>query len=129
MIAFIHLRRANRARQAEWRGATAVDLAFRGLELAGEVGELEEAVVALLSLSTATGRLANLLKKTTRLNRGILGTTETPEALLEAVQDEAGDVLISLDLICMELGIDLPSSAVAKFNKTSIKHGLKTRLV
>lgn len=105
------LRNANMARQAEWPGAEAVDLAFRGLELAGETGEL-----------------ANLLKKVVRLNRGITGTYEQREALMQAVQDEVADVLISLDLVCMDLGIDLSLAVAAKFNATSLKHGLETRL-
>ena len=105
------LRKANEARQAEWPGAEAVDLAFRGLELAGETGEF-----------------CNKLKKLVRIQRGIKGTTEAPEALMRDIQDEAADILISLDLICMDLGIDLGLSTAAKFNATSLKHNLLTRL-
>jgi NTP pyrophosphatase (non-canonical NTP hydrolase) len=122
------LRRANMARQAEWPGAGAVDLAFRGLELAGEVGELEDAVVDMVAVSAATGRVCNLAKKLVRIRRDIHGTSETAEHLLRAMQDEAADVLISLDLLCMDLGIDLSIAAAAKFNETSIKKGLLTRL-
>lgn len=122
------LRRANMARQAEWPGAGAVDLAFRGLELAGETGELEDAVVDMVAVSAATGRVCNLAKKLVRIRRDIHGTTEAPEALMRAVQDEAADVLISLDLLCMDLGINLSLAAAAKFNETSIKKGLTTRL-
>ena len=105
------LRKANRVRQLEWPGSENIDLAFRGLELAGEVGEL-----------------CNKLKKLVRIRRGIEGTTEVPSALMRGVQDEAADVLISLDLICMELGFDLSLATMVKFNETSMKHGLETRL-
>ena len=105
------LREANAARQAEWHGGEKVDLAFRGLELAGEVGEL-----------------ANKLKKLVRLDRGIHGTSEAREALLADIRDEAGDVLVCLDLVAMELGIDLGPATREKFNKTSVKQGLQTRM-
>ena len=105
------LRQANMARQAEWPGAEAVDLAFRGLELAGETGEL-----------------CNLLKKAVRLKRGIKGTYEQNEKLARMIENEAADVLICLDLVCMDLGIDLSLVVARKFNETSMKHDLVTRL-
>jgi hypothetical protein len=39
------------------------------------------------------------------------------------------DVIICVDLICMHENIDLERSTVDKFNGTSEKYGLKTRLV
>lgn len=42
--------------------------------------------------------------------------------------NEMGDVLVTLDLLADELGIDLSSAVADKFNKTSIKNGLQTRL-
>jgi NTP pyrophosphatase (non-canonical NTP hydrolase) len=105
------LRDANMVRQMEWPGSEAVDLAFRGLELAGETGEL-----------------CNKVKKLVRLNRGIQGTTEGREALMQAIRDEAADVMISLDLLCMDLDLDLSLAVAAKFNETSLKHGMQTRL-
>jgi NTP pyrophosphatase (non-canonical NTP hydrolase) len=105
------LREANIARQKEWRGAEKVDLAFRGLEMAGEAGEL-----------------ANKLKKLVRLQRGITGTQEEREALLDDIADEMGDVLVCLDLIAEDLGIDLGLATRIKFNKTSAKQGLNTRM-
>lgn len=105
------LRIANETRQAEWPGGEHVDLAFRGLELWGESGEL-----------------GNKLKKLVRIQRGIKGTTEGLPDLMSDICDEIGDVLISLDLIAMELGIDLSLATRSKFNQTSEKHGLSTRL-
>lgn len=110
-LCFSDLRAANRARQAEWPGAEAVDLAFRALEVSGEAGEL-----------------ANLAKKMVRLQRGISGTREGHTALLEAIAKEAADVVISLDLMCDDLGIDLGWAVEGKFDETSAKHNLNTRL-
>ena len=111
MTDLVTLRKANEARQAEWPGAEAVDLAFRGLELAGEAGEL-----------------CNLLKKAVRVQRGIKGTYEQHAELSAKIEDEAADVVICLDLICMDLGIDLSLVVARKFNATSLKNGLLTRL-
>ena len=108
---FVDLRLANMARQEEWPGGEHVDLAFRGLEMAGEAGEL-----------------ANKLKKLVRLQRGIKGTTEDQKALLLEVLDEMADVVICVDLIAMHLDLSLNFGVRAKFNATSEKHGLKTRL-
>lgn len=82
------LRDANIARQMAWPGGEHVRPNFRGLELSGEVGELN-----------------NLLKKLVRIELGISGTTETREALMHALADEIGDVAICLDLVGMELGV------------------------
>lgn len=106
-----HLRIANTARQAEWPGGEHVDLAFRGLELAGEVGEL-----------------LNLVKKVVRLKRGITGTYEQMVDLHLTLQDELADVVICTDLLAMELGVDLSKAVPLKFNATSVKNGLETRL-
>lgn len=128
MLTLAPLREANVARQAEWPGGEKVDLAFRGIELTGEIGELEEIVVSLMAMSTANGRLANKLKKLVRLDRGIHGTSEARAALLADIEDEMGDIIVSLDLVAMDLGIDLGRAARRKFNKTSVKQGLQTRM-
>ena len=106
-----NLRRANVARQAEWPGGEHVDLCFRALEMAGEAGEL-----------------ANKLKKLVRLQRKITGTNEDRATLMKEIADEMGDVIITVDLIGMEIGISAAAAVEDKFNATSIKHGLKTRL-
>lgn len=110
-LCFSALREANRARQAEWPGAERADLAFRALEVAGEAGEL-----------------ANKVKKVLRLMRGIKGTQEGHDDLLAAIAKEAADVVISVDLLCDDLGIDLGWAVTGKFDETSAKHGLKTLL-
>ena len=100
------LRDKNIQRQNEWPGHDRADLSFRTIELAGETGELCEAI-----------------KKHIRSKRGIAGTT----ASIEDIVDEVGDVLISLDLLCLELGINLELAVKRKFNKTSEKYGLRTK--
>jgi len=85
---FTELRRANKARQEEWPGGGKIDLPFRGLELAGETGEL-----------------LNLVKKRVRINLGIQGTKETPQALHHSLREEIGDVMACLDLVAMSAGL------------------------
>lgn len=104
---FRTLSQANLSRQAEWPGSDKADLGFRMLEVFGETGELAEA-----------------LKKYTRAQRGIAGTTAT----LENIADEMGDVVIALNLLALQLNIDLGEATANKFNKTSVKYGLRTRL-
>lgn len=108
MTTFAELRAANEARQKEWdTGAEPVSLAFRGCELAGEVGEA-----------------LNVVKKLERERYGIRGSRATPEMLAE----ELADVVICVDLIARQAGIDLGAVVVAKFNATSEKYGFATRI-
>lgn len=101
------LRDANAARQVEWDPSDKITLAFRGNELAGEVGEA-----------------CNVIKKLERERLGIGGSRDTKDHLAE----ELADVVICADLIAMTAGIDLDRAVKQKFNSTSEKLGLKTRL-
>ncbi|MCJ8335625.1 MAG: MazG-like family protein [Epibacterium sp.] len=101
------LRTANVTRQAEWPGSEQADIAFRAIEVAGEFGEVAEAV-----------------KKFLRAERGIKGSTAT----LEDVADEMADALIALDLLANQMGLDLSKAVQRKFNRTSEKYGPQTRL-
>lgn len=101
------LRAANIARQKEWDPAGSLSLTFRSTELAGEVGEA-----------------CNVVKKIERERLGIAGSRATKEQLAE----ELADVVICTDLIAMAEGIDLNEAIAAKFNATSEKVGLSTRL-
>jgi NTP pyrophosphatase (non-canonical NTP hydrolase) len=100
------LRQANKTRAAEW-GAEGITLSYRGNELAGEVGEA-----------------CNLIKKLDRERLGYVGTRASLQELIE----ELADVIICVDLIAMDLGVELEDEVKAKFNKTSSKYGLETRL-
>lgn len=107
MASYPTLRDANQARQKEWDAGNQITLAYRGNELAGEVGEA-----------------CNVLKKLERERLGIRGSRATKEQLAE----ELADVVICADLIAMDAGIDLDEAVRAKFNATSEKVGLATRL-
>ncbi len=104
---FEKLRAANQKRHLEWAEGGELSLSFRGVELAGEVGEA-----------------CNEIKKLERHRIGIVGGKEDVSGLRE----ELSDILISVDLIAMDLGIDLGEAVREKFNQTSVKYGLGTRL-
>lgn len=106
-IHFGTLRAANRHRQAEWDKDARIGLSYRGNELAGETGEA-----------------CNIMKKLERERLGIRGSRATVEDLSQ----ELADVIICCDLIAMGEGIDLEEAVAAKFNLTSEKVGLATRL-
>lgn len=101
------LAEANRRRQKEWDPDNQVTLAYRGNELAGEVGEA-----------------CNIIKKLERERLGIKGSRATEEQAAE----ELADVIICTSLIANDLGIDLWAAVVKKFNATSAKVGLSTGL-
>lgn len=107
-LAFATLRHANEARDEEWNtGAEKISLAFRGVELAGEAGEA-----------------CNVIKKLERATLGIAGS----RASLADLAAELADVVICADLIAMHAGIDLEAAVVGKFNATSVKYRLATRI-
>jgi hypothetical protein len=122
------LRAANIARNPEWfpdGKPPVLPASFRGLELAGEVGEgVEAALTHLAMLSASAGRICNIIKKLERERLGLNGSKSTKEALA----DEIGDFVVCADLIGMDFGIDLWPSTVNKFNGTSTKLGMKTML-
>lgn len=101
------LRAANRARQAEWDKDNRITLTYRANELAGEVGEA-----------------CNVAKKIERERLGIAGSRAT----LDQLAEELADVIICADLVAMAEGIDLDAAVARKFNATSQKVGLTTRL-
>lgn len=107
MTTHSNLRAANIARQNEWDQDNQITAAYRGNELAGEVGEA-----------------CNIIKKLERERLGIRGSRATTAELA----DELADVVICVDLIAMHYGIDLEAAIARKFNATSEKVGLSTRL-
>ena len=107
MIKLEELRKANTRRQAEWDPSDQIDLSFRGLELGGEVGEA-----------------MNVIKKIERERKGIKGSRDT----LIHLAEELADVIICTDLVAMQAGIDLGQAVKEKFNATSAKVGLETRI-
>lgn len=105
---FSGLRNANIARQKEWDGGGELSLSFKGNELAGETGEL-----------------CNVIKKLERERLGLPGSRDT----VEHAAEEMADVIICVDLIANHLGVDLWQAVANKFNATSEKNGMATRLV
>ncbi len=109
------LRYANMHRHAEWWAKQGggkeetlhVSLSFRGNELAGEVGEA-----------------CNVIKKMEREMLGLRGSRATKKQLA----DELADVLICVDLIAMDQDIDLGDAVIRKFNATSDKYELRTKM-
>ncbi|MCI0999177.1 hypothetical protein HWD97_03675 [Ochrobactrum sp. C6C9] len=107
-MSMAELRAANVARDQEWNtGSERVSMTFRATELAGEVGEA-----------------CNVIKKLERERIGLVGSRDTKEHLAE----ELADIVICTDLVAMDAGIDLDAAIAAKFNATSEKNGLATRL-
>ncbi len=97
------LRQANISRDAQWCDGRTLPLSFRGNELAGEVGEA-----------------CNIIKKLEREEFGMPGSRANKAQLAE----ELADVIICVDLLAMQLGINLTEAVRDKFNATSEKYGL-----
>lgn len=106
-LSIAELQRAHVERQEEWCPDQKPDLSFRGNELGGECGEAQ-----------------NVIKKLERERHGWRGSRDTVEHLAE----ELGDVIHCAVLCAITAGIDLEPAVIAKFNSTSEKNGLATRL-
>lgn len=105
---YLTLSEANKARQLEWDPGSKIDASYRGNELAGEVGEA-----------------CNVIKKLERERLGIKGSRDTVEHLAQ----ELADVIICVGLIAMQYGVDIDKEVAIKFNATSDKVGLQTKMV
>jgi NTP pyrophosphatase (non-canonical NTP hydrolase) len=102
------LAQAVKARQAEWDPDGKISLLYHVLELVSEAGEL-----------------GNCIKKHERERLGLPGSRSTHKAVL----DELADVQICLHLVANKLGVDLDEITRAKFNETSTRLNLSTRLL
>ena len=101
------LQQAHIVRQEEWCPEQKPDLSFRGNEMAGEVGEA-----------------CNVIKKLERERHGWRGSRATTQELA----DELADVVHTALLCAITVGIELEPAVRAKFNATSDKNGLTSRL-
>ncbi|GEM_PF-5059875 len=106
-ITISSLQAAHIERQKEWCPDQQPDLSFRGNEMAGEVGEA-----------------CNVIKKLERERQGWRGSRSTKEELAS----ELADVIHTAILCAVTAGIDLEAATVEKFNATSDKNDLLTRL-
>jgi NTP pyrophosphatase (non-canonical NTP hydrolase) len=128
---FKSLQEANRVRDQEWDPDGKIDASFRGIEHAGEVAEAVEQLAAQIERSlmvmdhvVAAGKVANIIKKRVREDRGIRGS----RASLEHLAEELADDVITAYLVAMEYKIDLDAAIERKFNATSEKMGLSVFL-
>lgn len=128
---FTDLQSANKARDEEWDPGATLDAAFRGVEHGGEVGEVAEELLELLSKALSmldhvavSGRVQNIIKKLTREEKGIRGSRSSVELL----GDELADDVITAYLIAMHYKIDLDKKIEDKFNATSRKMDLSVIL-
>lgn len=101
------LRAANIARQEEWSKGQDTPALFKATELGGEVGEA-----------------LNVVKKLERERLGMVGSRASVDHLAE----ELADIIICTDLLAMHYGIDLDLAVARKFNATSDKVGMSTRM-
>lgn len=75
----------------------------------------------MVAVSGETGELANVLKKLKR------GDFDKEEALPQ-IANEAADIVIYLDILCKQFGINLGSAVMDKFNAVSERVGSTVRL-
>lgn len=111
----------NRARTQRWHGGGKRDwsVAEWTNALGGEVGELLDAIIALIS---ASGTLQNTGKKILRHETALAERSwNTPELadLLAQAQREIADVHLYNDLVAGHLGLSLYEAVRDKFNMVS----------
>lgn len=106
-LSISRLQAAHVERQDEWCPDQKPDLSFRGNEMAGETGEA-----------------CNVIKKLERERHGWRGSRATKQQLAE----ELADVVHTAILCAITAGIDLEPAVVEKFNSTSEKNGLTSRI-
>jgi len=111
-LTFERLRETNKTRGLEWMGDNneGDSLLFRAVEMGGEAGEVLDAV-----------------KKLERFYMGVAGGIEESDAIHD-IGEELADVIICADRLADKLNINLDDAIVNKFNKTSDKHNLGTKL-
>lgn len=66
------------------------------------------------------GEAANLLKK---MKRGDFDTKDALDAARAELEKELADIVIYLDLLAFQLGVELDSAVVQKFNEVSRRVG------
>lgn len=95
------LRVNNAERQKLWDPDNVLDLSFKALEFSGEAGEL-----------------ASKVKKLVRQELGVVGSRID----MAEIEEEVADVLITLDLLCSKMDIDIEKVTKEKFNTVSRKN-------
>ena len=98
------LRVNNAERQKLWDPDNVLDLSFKALEFSGEAGEL-----------------ASKVKKLVRQELGVVGSRID----MAEIEEDVADVLITLDLLCSKLNIDIEKVTKDKFNTVSRKNNFE----
>jgi hypothetical protein len=98
----------------------------RAIEWVGEVPDLDQLLFCATELGGEVGEAQNEVKKLFRELQGWKGGKPLGEATL-SIALELADVIICADRLAACLDIDLWHVIKTKFNKTSDKHGLKTK--
>lgn len=109
-LTFSDLMTALATRDKEYDPTCKADLMFRANEMAGEAGEA-----------------CNVVKKLYRSKLGLAGGLDYDTAK-EMLTEELADVVICAVLCALKLSVDLGPAIVSKFNKTSDKLGLETKI-
>lgn len=111
-LTFRSLRERNKVRNDEFlsrlENFSDWNIVDRSNELAGEAGEL-----------------SNLCKKIRRHRLGM--TEEDIDGIITKIKKELADIIITADLLAMDLDIKLEDVVPAKFDESSDKFGLKTK--
>jgi len=87
-------------------------------------GEEKSALFKACEMGGEAGEVLNEVKKLERARIGMKGGKEG----LSDLADEIGDVIVSTLILADHYGLDVVACAALKFNKTSAKHGFKTRV-
>ena len=125
----------NRARAQRWHaGGEEWHSSDWSNALAGEAGELQEAIEILmttLDLGASVGRLCNMVKKDRRHETHVVqiaggkGSYNTPplDEIRKRIKNEIADVFLYLDLVSDHFGLSLEECIFPKFNEVSAAQG------
>jgi hypothetical protein len=80
---------------------------------------------ALLDVAVAAGRVCNVAKKLERERLGLVGS----RAFVESLESNLFFLAVNVGQVAVFFDIDLVAATAAKFNKTSEKIGVATRLM
>jgi NTP pyrophosphatase (non-canonical NTP hydrolase) len=136
-ISLHEISKCNRKRAQRWHdGGGEWHASDWSNALAGEGGELADAIIDVLALTGRIGALCNTVKKVRRHEThvdkiaGGQGSYNTPDmpALEQRVKDEIADVFLYLDLVASHFGLDLEECIFPKFNRVSETQGFPERL-
>jgi len=110
-ISWKDLQTASIERQKFWKNSDAIDLAFIGLEIGEEAGEVQGA-----------------LKKIIRHNKNIAGNKKSLAELQQNLNNEIGDLVINIARLANSLDIDVDECIRTAFNNKSIELNIEVLL-